>query len=77
MQLTKAIEIIESLADGIDPFTGEPLPSESPYHHPNIVIALHEAARAMEASEKRRKKQKRLLPSRLNFHQNPCPTPLA
>ncbi|KAB7702109.1 hypothetical protein GBN33_03060 [Plesiomonas shigelloides] len=31
---------IEALANGINPITGELLPSESPYNHPDVIRAL-------------------------------------
>ena len=31
MKLEKAISIIKALSDGIDPFTGEQYPQDSPY----------------------------------------------
>jgi hypothetical protein len=40
MDITKARKITESLANGIDPSTGEIFPQDSPYHHPDIVRAL-------------------------------------
>ncbi|QBQ56237.1 hypothetical protein [Nitrosococcus wardiae] len=40
MELEEAIRIIKSLADGIDPKTGEPFPEDSPYHYPDTVRAL-------------------------------------
>lgn len=40
MELNKAKETIEILADGINPATGESLPPEGPYNDPLIVRAL-------------------------------------
>ena len=40
MELNKAIETIEMLADGINPATGEVLPEEGPYNDPIIIRAL-------------------------------------
>lgn len=34
------LKIVEALANGIDPVTGELLPSESPYNHPDVIRAL-------------------------------------
>ena len=34
------LKIVEALANGIDPITGELLPSESPYNHPDVIRAL-------------------------------------
>jgi hypothetical protein len=52
MQLGEAISAIESLANGIDPVTGQPLPEPGPYHHPHVIRALftvlEQARRASE-----------------------------
>lgn len=40
MQLGEAIAAIDSLANGIDPVTGRPLPDSGPYHHPQVIRAL-------------------------------------
>ncbi len=41
MEPDRAIEIIQSLADGVDPFSGERSPSGSPYQQADTVRALH------------------------------------
>jgi len=40
MELNKAKETIEILADGINPATGEFLPGEGPYNDPIVIRAL-------------------------------------
>lgn len=40
MDISKSIQIIRTLADGIDPTTGEVLPSESVYNSPDVIRAL-------------------------------------
>ena len=40
MEIGEAKRIVEALADGIDPTTGEVLPQESPYNDPNVIRAL-------------------------------------
>lgn len=40
MELNKAKETIEILADGINPATGEVLPGEGPYNDPIVIRAL-------------------------------------
>ncbi len=40
MELNKAKEAIELLADGIHPATGEVLPAEGPYNDPIVIRAL-------------------------------------
>ncbi len=41
MEADRAIEIIQSLADGVDPFSGERFASDSPYQQADTVRALH------------------------------------
>lgn len=40
MEIQRAKEILQLLADGIDPTTGELLPDESPYNKPEVIRAL-------------------------------------
>ncbi len=40
MEHQKAVEIIDSLANGIDPNTGEIFEKNSPYNDPDIIRAL-------------------------------------
>jgi len=40
MEIEKAKEIVSSLANGIDPVTGEVFPDDSPYNHPFVIRAL-------------------------------------
>ncbi len=60
MEITKALEIIESLSQGIDPHTGEIYPPDSPYQHPDTIGALFEAIHALEKMHERSKKQESL-----------------
>jgi hypothetical protein len=58
MNETQALHIIESLANGVDPETGEPYPAESPYQRAPIVRALFVAQAALErASETARRRE--------------------
>jgi len=41
MDAERAIEIVQSLADGVDPYSGERFPSDSPYQQADTVRALH------------------------------------
>jgi hypothetical protein len=45
MDLKAALGIVRDLADGLDPFTGEPFPDDSPYQHPHVVRALYTVVR--------------------------------
>ena len=53
MDNLRAIEIIKSLADGVDPFTGEIFPPDSPYQNIHTVRALY---RALETMGKKKQK---------------------
>jgi hypothetical protein len=47
MEMQTAVHIIGTLAQGIDPHTGEQFPTDSPYQHPDTVRALFQAAQAL------------------------------
>jgi DNA-binding transcriptional regulator YbjK len=59
MEQAQALAVIRSLANGVDPVTGEVFPAESAYQRPLVVRALYEAASALERQERvsRRKSQ--------------------
>jgi len=59
MDSTQALVVVRSLANGVDPESGEIFPPESAYQRPQIVRALYEAATALERVERfeRRKAQ--------------------
>ena len=63
MDKQEALQIIQTLADGIDPATGEVFGPESPYQNAQTVRALFVAADAI-ASRIRRQKRKESLPER-------------
>ena len=48
MEKQVAVKIIQQLANGIDPHSGELFPAESPYQHPDIIRALFVALRELE-----------------------------
>jgi hypothetical protein len=50
MELQIARQIIDTLAQGIHPITGEPMPEDSPYNAPPVIRALHAVARALEGA---------------------------
>jgi len=56
---TQAIAVVRSLANGVDPESGEVFPPASAYQRPQVVRALYEAATALERIERfeRRKAQ--------------------
>ena len=41
MDIIRAREIIHTLANGVDPITGEVLPKESVYNSPDVIRALY------------------------------------
>ena len=49
MEKETALKIIQQLANGIHPHTGEVFAADSAYQHPDTVRALFVAARALEA----------------------------
>jgi hypothetical protein len=48
MENEAALKIIQQLANGIDPHTGEVFRADSPYQHPDTIRALFVALRALE-----------------------------
>lgn len=49
MEKAAALKIIQQLADGIDPQTGQAFGADSSYQHPDTVRALFVAVRALDA----------------------------
>ena len=62
MQLDAALPIVRALADGVNPFTGEAYPDESPYAEPRARRALYSAIDLM-SRELEREKRKAMLPA--------------
>jgi hypothetical protein len=50
MELQIARQIIDTLAQGIHPITGEVMPDDSPYNAPPVIRALHAVSRALEGA---------------------------
>lgn len=50
MDQSKAFNIVSTLANGVNPITGEVFAPESPYQSSEIIRALFVAARALEAA---------------------------
>lgn len=48
MEREHALKILNALANGVHPATGEVFAADSPYQHPETVRALFEAMRTME-----------------------------
>jgi len=55
MELNKAKETIEILADGINPATGEILPREGPYNDPVVIRALFTVLDSIKAIKQPRR----------------------
>lgn len=51
MELQIARQIIDTLAQGIHPVTGEAMPEDSPYNAPPVIRALFAVSRALDAQE--------------------------
>ncbi|MFI3156573.1 MAG: hypothetical protein QX199_10485 [Methylococcaceae bacterium] len=60
MDTASSLEIIRALANGVDPHTGEELPADSPYQHPQTIRALFVAIQALEQLKKSGVRQQRL-----------------
>jgi hypothetical protein len=54
MEVQIARQIIDTLAQGIHPVTGESMAEDSPYRTPAVVRALGVASKALEAQEPKR-----------------------
>ncbi len=52
MEQAQALAVVRSLANGVDPESGEVFPAESTYQRPLVVRALYEAAAALERIER-------------------------
>lgn len=57
METDRAIEILKLLSDGVDPFTGEIFPANSPSQHPDTVRALFKAIDALRKIQSRHVRQ--------------------
>jgi hypothetical protein len=53
MDATEALKIIRPLSEGVDPYTGEIYPQNSPYQNPETVRALYSAVSALEKMARR------------------------
>jgi hypothetical protein len=52
MDQTQALAIVRSLANGVDPESGEVFAPDSAYQRPQVVRALYQAAAALERIER-------------------------
>lgn len=51
MEREQALKILNALANGIHPATGEQFAAYSPYQHPDTVRALYESIRVMQGAQ--------------------------
>jgi hypothetical protein len=59
METSEAARIIQALADGVDPDTGEVFPDDSPYQHPQVVRALFTALKVLDRQEQLEQREQR------------------
>ncbi len=64
MNEANALQIIKNLAEGVDPFTGEIFPDDSPYQKAYVVRALQKAIEALSKEVKHENKKNRIPPAR-------------
>ncbi len=60
MSPIEARRIIESLANGVDPETGEILPASAVFNHPQVIRALFVAVKALDMAARRDERDKAL-----------------
>ncbi len=63
METAEALRIIEALADGVNPDTGEVFPPDNTYQNPQTVKALLAAKSALERAQ-RSEERRQALPER-------------
>ena len=63
MERQQALRILNSLANGVHPATGEVFAADSPYQHPDTVRALFAAVRSLDRAEDDRKRKDSEMPS--------------
>ena len=60
MEASEAVSILQCLADGVDPSTGEVYADDDPYQRPQTIRALFLAIKALERYEERQKRERTL-----------------
>lgn len=53
MDVEDSVEILQSLAGGVNPVTGEVFPRGSPYHHPDVIRALFSCIQYLKTHSKK------------------------
>jgi hypothetical protein len=62
MEIAAARQIIDTLAQGIHPVTGEVMPEDSPYNAPPVIRALFAVSQALDGNVVAPQKPRRELP---------------
>jgi hypothetical protein len=62
MDQAQALAIVRSLANGVDPESGEVFTPDSAYQRPQVVRALYEAAAALERIERFERRRQQMPP---------------
>ena len=57
MEQDRALAILRTLSDGVDPATGETFPASSPYQRPDVIRALYWAVHTLQISAARSQRQ--------------------
>jgi hypothetical protein len=57
MELQTAHQIIDTLAQGIHPVTGEAMPEDSPYNAPPVIRALFAVSQALQGQPSRARRE--------------------
>jgi hypothetical protein len=57
MELQTARQIIDTLAQGIHPVTGEAMPQDSPYNAPPVIRALFAVSQALQGTPSRQRRE--------------------
>ena len=60
MEQQQALKVLNALANGVHPVTGEVFAADSPYQHPDVVRALFEAVRSLGSNNSKPQDQKPL-----------------
>jgi hypothetical protein len=63
MEICEALEIVRKLADGVHPDTGQVLPGDCLFQHPQAIRALQYAVDALEAQDQRRRMRNSMPPN--------------
>jgi hypothetical protein len=71
MDIVRAKEVVRTLADGVDPRTGELFPPDCAYNSPEVIRSLFAVLEALERAEKKLVKNEKSAPSRSHSRSTP------